>query len=97
MGDVVLLSNITPIDLLSDTGHAFVVDCTRAGEGLITDRELQEKYELTPLRTGKTSRRTWRSGVPFGLNGSAACSTAPPHARRHADILSKRRQFSIRS
>ena len=40
MGDVVSLSN-TPIDLNTDTGHQFVVDCTRAGEGLITDRELR--------------------------------------------------------
>ena len=46
MSDVVLLSK-APIDLHSDTGHLFVVDCTRAGEGLLTDRELQEKYELS--------------------------------------------------
>ena len=37
-----------PIDLNTDTGHRFVVDCTRAGEGLITDKELQQKYELSP-------------------------------------------------
>ena len=47
MGDVVLLSE-TSIDLNTDTGHRFVVDCTRAGEGLITDKELQQKYELSP-------------------------------------------------
>jgi len=47
MGDVVSLSN-APIDLNTDTGHRFVVDCTRAGEGLITDKELQQKYELSP-------------------------------------------------
>ena len=38
----------TPIDIHTDAGHAFVVDATRAGEGLITDKELQEKYELSP-------------------------------------------------
>jgi hypothetical protein len=47
MGDVVNLRSI-PIDLNSDVGHQFIVDCTRAAEGLITDRELAEKYELSP-------------------------------------------------
>src|SRR5262249_19699362 len=32
----------------SDVGHQFVVDATRAAEGLISDRELAEKYELSP-------------------------------------------------
>src|SRR5215475_7077473 len=47
MGDVVILRSI-PIDLTSDVGHAFVVDATRAAEGLLSDRELAEKYELSP-------------------------------------------------
>jgi hypothetical protein len=47
MGEVISLQS-APIDLHNDTGHRFVVDCTRAGEGLITDKELQEKYELSP-------------------------------------------------
>src|SRR5262245_56485817 len=47
MGDVINLRS-TPIDLNSDVGHAFVVDATRAAEGLITDAELSEKYELSP-------------------------------------------------
>ena len=61
MGDVVNL-RITPIDLLSDTGRQFVVDCTRAGEGLINDQELAEKYEIDP-RAGKAFRRTRHSDV----------------------------------
>jgi hypothetical protein len=48
MGDVITLRS-TPIDILSDVGRQFVVDCTRAAEGLLTDKELQEKYELSPL------------------------------------------------
>jgi hypothetical protein len=48
MGDVIVLRSI-PIDLNSTTGHQFVVDCTRAAEGLLTDKELQEKYELSPV------------------------------------------------
>ena len=47
MGNVINLHS-SPIDLNSDTGHRFIVDCTRAGEGLITDKELQQKYELSP-------------------------------------------------
>jgi len=47
MGDVVNLRS-TPVDLTSDVGHQFVVDCTRAAEGLLTDRELAEKWELSP-------------------------------------------------
>jgi hypothetical protein len=47
MGDVIPLSK-SPMDLNSDAGHRFVVDCTRAGEGLLSDKELQEKYELSP-------------------------------------------------
>ena len=46
MGDIVSLSK-TPIDLHSDAGHQFVIDATRAGEGLLTDADLTEKYELT--------------------------------------------------
>jgi hypothetical protein len=37
-----------PTDLASVIGHQFVTDCTRAGEGLITDKELVEKYEIPP-------------------------------------------------
>jgi hypothetical protein len=48
MGDVINYFRSTPIDLNSDAGHAFVVDATRAAEGLITDKELTEKYELSP-------------------------------------------------
>jgi hypothetical protein len=47
MGDVITLRS-TPIDITSDMGRQFVTDCTRAAEGLLTDRELAEKYELSP-------------------------------------------------
>jgi hypothetical protein len=49
MSDNVVILRSTPIDLNSDVGHAFVTDCTRAGEGLLTDKELREKYELSPV------------------------------------------------
>ena len=44
MGEIVLSK--TPIDIHTDAGRAFIVDATRAGESLITDAELREKYEL---------------------------------------------------
>ena len=47
MSDTVILRSI-PVDLHSDVGHAFVTDCTRAAEGLLSDRELAAKYELSP-------------------------------------------------
>jgi hypothetical protein len=47
VGEIINLRS-TPIDLNSDVGHAFVCDATRAAEGLITDAELAEKYELSP-------------------------------------------------
>jgi hypothetical protein len=47
MGDVLYLCS-TPVDITSDMGRQFVTDCTRAAEGLITDKELAEKYELSP-------------------------------------------------
>jgi len=46
MGDIVPLHNL--IDVSSDAGRAFVVDATRAAEGVISDQELQERYELSP-------------------------------------------------
>jgi hypothetical protein len=47
MSNVVVLRGI-PTDLTSAVGHQFVVDCVRAGEGLITDKELVGKYEIPP-------------------------------------------------
>jgi hypothetical protein len=47
MGDVIVLRN-TPVDITSDVGRQFITDATRAGEGLISDRELAEKFELSP-------------------------------------------------
>lgn len=35
------------VSLTSKRGRSFVSDCVRAGEGLITDHDLQTKYGLT--------------------------------------------------
>jgi hypothetical protein len=92
MGDVIVLRN-TPVDLASDVGHQFITDCTRAGEGLITDKELAEKYELSPA--------DWQSitkDVALGhairaerdrrvLNGAAAREAACKHFVKAPGIL----------
>jgi len=36
------------VEITSAAGYEFVVDATRAAEGLIDDQELAEKYELSP-------------------------------------------------
>ena len=56
MGNVVKLRS-SPIDLTSDEEDHFVTDCTRAAEGLITDDEIREKYELS-LPIGAPSPKT---------------------------------------
>jgi hypothetical protein len=48
MSEAITLHGGVPVDLNTDTGHAFIADATRAAEGLISDRELAEKYELSP-------------------------------------------------
>jgi hypothetical protein len=40
--------NGKPIALDSHEGHRFVIDCTRAGEKLVSDSELQQIYEISP-------------------------------------------------
>jgi|SRR5262245_2942051 len=47
MSNVVVLRGI-PTDLASAIGHQFITDCVRAGEGLLTDKEVVEKYEVPP-------------------------------------------------
>jgi hypothetical protein len=93
MGNVVDLHGQSRIDLNSDLGHAFVVDATRAGEGLITDKELAEIYELSPA--------DWQSiikDVAFGQairaegarrvrNGAAAREAAQKHFVKAPTIL----------
>ena len=89
MGEIGLL----PIDLLSDTGHAFVVDCTRAGEGIITDKELTEKYDLSPadwqnitkdVALGRAVRAERERRM---LNGTAAREAACRHFVKAPGVL----------
>jgi hypothetical protein len=83
MSDIVQLRS--PIDLSTDLGRAFIVDATRAGEGLLTDEELQEKYELSDkdfrrISRDKTVGRAVRTESEFRVrNGLAAKEAAAKH------------------
>jgi hypothetical protein len=92
VSDTVILRS-TPIDLNSDIGHAFVVDCVRAGEGLLSDRELAEKYELSPadwqsitrdMALGRAIRAERERRV---LTGVAAREAAAKHFVKAPTIL----------
>src|SRR4029077_12786109 len=83
MGDIVQLRS--PIDLNTDLGRAFIVDATRAGEGLLSDKELQEKYEISDadfrlISKDKAVGRAIRSESEFRVrNGLAAREAAARH------------------
>jgi hypothetical protein len=92
MGDIVNLRS-SPIDLNSDVGHQFVTDATRAAEGLLTDKELAEKYELSPadwqsitkdMALGRAVRAERERRV---LNGTAARESAAKHLVKGPGIL----------
>ena len=92
MGDIVNLRS-SPIDLNTDAGRRFVVDATRAAEGLISDRELAEKYEISPadwqsitkdLALGRAVRAERERRV---LDGTAARESAAKHFVRTPAIL----------
>jgi hypothetical protein len=93
MDDSIVTLRNTPITLDSDVGRQFVVDCVRAGEGLITDRELAEKYELDPpawiaitkdVELGHAIRAERERRV---LNGVAAREAAAKHFVKAPGIL----------
>jgi hypothetical protein len=67
MGERVQLRS--PIDI-HRLGRAFVVDASRAAEGLLTDKELQEKYELSPI--------DWERRIPRAFGGEADPADALP-------------------
>jgi hypothetical protein len=47
MSDSVVLGGVE-VELTSDVGRAFVVDCVRCAESLLTDKELAQIYEISP-------------------------------------------------
>jgi hypothetical protein len=47
MSDTVILGGVE-VELTSDIGRAFVIDCVRCAESLLTDKELVARYEISP-------------------------------------------------
>ena len=92
MSDIVVPHTI-PIDLNSNTGHQFVTDCTRAAEGLITDKDLQEKYDLSPADWQNITKDTALMRAIQAererrvLNGIAAREAASRHFVKAPGIL----------
>jgi hypothetical protein len=91
MGDIVKLH--TPFDLNTELGQSFVQDATRAGEGLITDRELSEKYELTnadwkAIRKDRALERAVRTERERRVrSGQAAREAATKHLVKGVGIV----------
>jgi hypothetical protein len=85
----------SPIDLESKLGRRFVTDCTRAAEGLTTDREVQEKYELSDsdwqvLTVDRKPIRAIQAERELRLrNGTAACESAARHFVHAPNVLNE--------
>jgi hypothetical protein len=91
MSDVILRG--TPVSLESDVGLQFVTDCTRAAEGLYDDKELTEKYELSPLdwtnlvKDKELERAIRRERESRVRSGQAAREAAQKHFIKAPTIL----------
>jgi hypothetical protein len=92
MGDIVKFTNF-PIDLTSDAGHQWVADCCRAGEGIITDKELSAKWELSSadwraIRKDRTLERAIRAERERRVrSGQAAKEAASKHLVKGVGIV----------
>jgi hypothetical protein len=92
MNDIVVLHGL-PIELTSAAGHQFVVDCVRAAEGLITDSDIKDKYELSPnsweaITANKALIRAIQAERERRVrNGTAAQELACKHFAKAPDVL----------
>jgi hypothetical protein len=84
----------TPTKLDSDVGRKFVIDATRAAEGLITDNDLREKYGLTAKNLKEMAKNTTlvkaiRDERERRMrNGQAARESASRHFVRAPNVMS---------
>jgi hypothetical protein len=83
-----------PAKLDSDVGRKFVADATRAAEGLIDDKDLQEKYELTAKNLKEMAKnpalvKAIRDERERRMrNGTAARESASRHFVRSPNVMS---------
>jgi hypothetical protein len=94
MSDTVILRGVA-VELDSDVGRQFVVDCVRAAEGLISDKELVEIYEISPAdwqniaKDMALARAIRAERDRRVLNGTAAREAASRHFVKAPTILDK--------
>src|SRR5262245_59857367 len=92
MGDILNLRGF-PIPLDTPLGQSFVIDVARASEGLMSDDEIQSKYELTPEAWQNSTKdkalvRAIRAERERRvLNGTAAREAAAKHFVKAPAIL----------
>jgi hypothetical protein len=70
MSNVVVLRGI-PTDLTSAVGHQFVVDCVRAGEGLITDKDILNDKSASPRHRIESARELRQTAIGPGTENTA--------------------------
>jgi hypothetical protein len=94
MSDTVVLGGVE-VELTSDVGHAFIVDCVRCAESLLTDKELAAIYKISPAdwsniandaALGRAIRAERDRRV---LNGTAAREAASRHFVKAPTILDR--------
>jgi hypothetical protein len=94
MRDTVVLGGVE-VELTSDAGRAFVIDCVRCAESLLTDKELTQIYEISPAdwsniandaALGRAIRAERDRRV---LNGTAAREAASRHFIKAPTILDR--------
>jgi hypothetical protein len=82
-----------PVPLDSDLGRKFVVDAVRAAEGLITDSDLREKYEISAKNLKEMTKnpaliKAIRDERERRMrNGTAAREAAQRHFIKAPDIM----------
>ena len=87
--------NGVEVELSSDIGHQFVVDCTRAAEGLFGDKELAEIYEISPadwqniVKNAALGRAIRAERDRRVLNGTAVREAASRHFIKAPTILDR--------
>jgi hypothetical protein len=92
MDDTVVLGGVE-VELSSDIGHRFVVDCTRAAESLISDKDLAEIWEISPadwqniVKNAALGRAIRAERDQRVLSGAAAREAASRHFVKAPGIL----------
>ena len=83
------------VSLDTDVGQAFVVDCCRHTEGLLSDSEIKSKWALERRRLGRAWPITQLCSKLFEQSVSVAFLVVLPRERRRCGTLLKRQPSSV--